>query len=367
MTEILVIEDERAILENVTEILELEGFDVLAADDGHIGVTLAQERHPDLVICDIMMPGLDGYGVLLALQDDPVTATIPFIFLTAKTQRDAMRQGMELGADDYLTKPFTTNELLTAITTRLEKQAVVTKRYEKKLDDLRGNIIHMLPHELRTPLVSIMGYSEMLMWDYETLEREHIYQMADSINTASLRLHRLIENFLVYAQIELLEADPSRFEGLSTLWVNHPHQLVQEVAYAKAESTGRGGDLQFDMAEEATIQIVTDDFRKILEELLDNAFKFSEVGTPVRVDAGKNGTSYTVRIHNHGRGMTAEQIADIGAGMQFERRLHEQQGAGLGLVIAKRLTELHSGEFTITSVPDDTTTVEVALELGEQM
>lgn len=365
MTTILVIEDEAAILENVTEILTLEGFDVLGAPDGRAGVEQALKHTPDLVICDIMMPKLDGYGVLLALQDEPATATTPFIFLTAKTQREAMRQGMELGADDYLTKPFTTGELLTAIETRLEKQTQVAERYEQKLDELRGNIIHMLPHELRTPLVSIMGYSEMLMWDYETLEREHIFRMSESINQASLRLHRLIENFLVYAQIELLEANPARMEGVTTLWVKRPNQLLREVAQAKAEEKGRQADLELALDDEATIQIVMDDFRKIIEELVDNAFKFSQAGTPVRVAAHANQRSFVVQIENQGRGMTLAQINDVGAGMQFERRLHEQQGAGMGLVIAKRLTELHNGGFSITSVPDESTMVEVALALGD--
>ncbi len=366
MTKILVIEDEVTILENIVEILEMEGFEVFDADNGQTGITLARTHLPDLVICDIMMPKLDGYSVLLALQDDPVTAMVPFIFLTAKTQRSDVRQGMELGADDYLTKPFTADELLTAIHTRLKKKTTTARRYEKKLADLRGNIIHMLPHEFRTPLVSIMGYSELLMWDYETLERERIYDMAATINRSCLRLHRLIENFLIYAQIELLSADTDRRRDLKDMWVSQPNQLVREVSQDKARKTNRDGDLQLDLAQDGTIQIVLDDFRKVVDELVDNAFKFSKPGTPVHVSAGKNDQTYSVAIYNQGHGMTREQIADIGAGMQFERRLHEQQGAGMGLVIAKRLTELHGGELAITSVPGEDITVRVTLALGDQ-
>jgi signal transduction histidine kinase len=102
-------------------------------------------------------------------------------------------------------------------------------------------------------------------------------------------------------------------------------------------------------------------FKRLVEEILDNAFKFSRAGTPVCVQAGPQGRQFVLAVHDHGRGMTAEQIASIGAHMQFERRFYEQQGAGLGLILAKRLTEIHGGELTIDSIPEERTTVQVVL------
>lgn len=135
MTAILVIEDQAKILENTLETLEMEGFEVLGAPNGMAGVQLARAYHPDLILCDIMMPGMDGYTVLLELQNDPATATIPFIFLTARGDRESQRQGMELGADDYVTKPFTTSELLAAVATRLQKQATFERKFGGKPDN----------------------------------------------------------------------------------------------------------------------------------------------------------------------------------------------------------------------------------------
>ncbi|MEB3291370.1 MAG: response regulator [Leptolyngbya sp.] len=129
MTKILVIEDEKGVQDNVVDILQLEGFQVIFADNGLLGVLMARAEHPDLIICDIMMPELDGYGVLEQLRQDPDTAIVPFIFLTAKADKVDLRQGMESGADDYLTKPFTPQELRQAVKVRLEKQNTMMEKY----------------------------------------------------------------------------------------------------------------------------------------------------------------------------------------------------------------------------------------------
>ena len=125
MKKILVIEDETRTRNLFLNCLKTEGFNIIGAEDGLVGVQKAQLELPDLVICDINMPMLDGYGVLNTLHKDPVTAIIPFIFLTAKDTKAELRQGMQLGADDYLTKPCTVEELLGAIAVRLEKQTVL--------------------------------------------------------------------------------------------------------------------------------------------------------------------------------------------------------------------------------------------------
>jgi CheY-like chemotaxis protein/CRP-like cAMP-binding protein len=130
MKKILVIEDNPEVRENTSEILELAGYDVLTAANGKLGVEQAQKENPDLIICDIMMPELDGYGVLHILNKKPETAGIPFIFLTAKTEKTDIRKGMNLGADDYLTKPFDDTDLLNAIEARLRKAAMQQQLYE---------------------------------------------------------------------------------------------------------------------------------------------------------------------------------------------------------------------------------------------
>ena len=136
MKKILLIEDNLEVRENTEEILTLANYEVITAANGKIGVELAQQQKPDLIICDIMMPELDGYGVLHILSKKDETARIPFIFLTAKTEKTDIRKGMTLGADDYLTKPFDDTDLLNAIEVRLRKSAMLQKVYESTPEGL---------------------------------------------------------------------------------------------------------------------------------------------------------------------------------------------------------------------------------------
>ena len=126
MKSILLIEDDTALRENTAEMLELSGYEVLTAPNGKVGIAMAKENHPSLVVCDIMMPEVDGYGVLEALAEDHDTQHIPFIFLSAKTEHKEIRKGMDMGADDYLTKPFEEEELLSAIESRIAKSMILS-------------------------------------------------------------------------------------------------------------------------------------------------------------------------------------------------------------------------------------------------
>ncbi len=137
MKHLLLIEDNNEIRENTAEILELANYKVRAAENGKVGVEMALEEKPDLIICDIMMPVLDGYGVLHLLNKNPELKGIPFIFLTARAERTDFRRGMEMGADDYITKPFSDVELLSAIDSRLKKVDLMKKNYEANAEGMR--------------------------------------------------------------------------------------------------------------------------------------------------------------------------------------------------------------------------------------
>ncbi|MEB3336509.1 MAG: response regulator [Leptolyngbyaceae bacterium] len=361
MKRILVIEDEAQVRNNIKRILELEDFFVIAAENGRIGLALAQDTVPDLIICDVMMPEMDGYEVLEALKQNPSTATIPWIFLTAKAEKNDLRQGMELGADDYLTKPFLPGELLKAIATQFAKKAALDRQIQTKLDQLRSSITLSLPHELHTPLNGILGCAEVLIEDYGVMDDAEKLDMLDGIYTSAKRLHRLTKNFLLYAQLELIASNPERMAALRKNRDRaHPRTLVQEVATEIAQQAERTADLTLDLPD-LTVQMPDNYLRKIIDEVVDNAFKFSTPGTPVRIVGNLSDRTFSIFVMDQGRGLTPEQLASIGGYMQFDRQLFEQQGVGLGLLIAKRLTELHGGELTLESILNKQTIVRIVL------
>lgn len=140
MKKILVIEDNLEVRENLAEILELSGYEVATAENGKVGVQIARSDKPDLILCDVMMPELDGFGVLRILDQNPKTADIPFVFLTARAEKDDFRKGMNLGADDYITKPFDDVELLDAIEMRLKKSQRIRQSFDGTAQGLHSFI-----------------------------------------------------------------------------------------------------------------------------------------------------------------------------------------------------------------------------------
>jgi two-component system sensor histidine kinase/response regulator len=358
MTNILVVEDDPSVLDNIVDTLEAEGFSVRGAENGRVALNEIHDFRPNLVICDILMPDIDGFALLDKFSRDPSLAIIPFVFLTALAERETRRKGMELGADDYLTKPFSSAELLAAVKARLKKVDIIHEKHQSELEQLRRNIIYALPHEMRTPLAFILGYAEMLEYEYCTAKREVIGQWAKLITKSGKRLHRVLENYLVYAQLDLAEGDPRFAAALRSHMTDNVPAIVKETAEQIAAEAGREADLEL-ITTPIILRLAGDDLRKIIRELVDNAFKFSETGTKVKLEITRADPYCVISLRDHGRGMTAEQIQQLGAYMQFKRRLYEQQGLGLGFAIAMRLVKFHGGHLKVTSNPDEGTLIRI--------
>ncbi len=363
MKKILVIEDNRSIRESILNLLEEKGFRAIGAEDGQVGTKVAQEYLPDLILCDVVMPGLDGYGVLSNLRQHGDTSTIPFIFLTSMSAKESFRYGMQLGADDYLTKPCSPDELLGAITSRFDKQAAIANQSQKQLENLRNSIALSLPHEFRTPLNGILGLTEVLIEDHEQIDRKEILEIAQGVHRSAERLYKLIQNFLLYAELETALRDDERIELLRSGRTHYPKVLIADVATQIARQMGREADLSLNL-QNTMIRISDFNLKKIIEELVSNAFKFSKPGSPVCLTATVQADALFLYITDKGRGMTAEQVANLGAYMQFERKFYEQQGSGLGLAIAKRMVEIHGGQLTIKSILGEETTIQITLPGG---
>jgi signal transduction histidine kinase len=268
--------------------------------------------------------------------------------MTGLADAAGMRHGMDLGADDYLPKPFKVDELYATVQARLRKVETVRQEAEKKLSLLRSQISLMLPHEMRTPLNGIISNAELLAESAATMDPHTISEMSQEICQSGQRLERLIENFLIYAQLEIVASDPQSISRLRAASTARPGEVARAAAEAEAGKAGRMADLILELAD-APLPMAEDYYRKIVQELVQNALKFSDSGLLVRVRLKATPEEVVVAVQDDGRGFSSEQISRVGAYMQFERRMQDEQGFGLGLAIAKKLVELHGGELSIES------------------
>lgn len=210
MTSILIIEDEKTIRHNITELLKAEGYDVFCTDNGIIGTLWAQDKNPDLIICDIMMPEISGYEVLKELRKLPSTELTPFIFLTAMADKSDIRHGMEMGADDYLTKPFTLEELLGAIESRLARHKIKMQKY--KTEQLRTEALQKKVGELQQHLNSQLQPKEKLHLpqnrEKALLKINRAIDLLKKIPIKQIREHRKILQEICAEEIELFKKEP---------------------------------------------------------------------------------------------------------------------------------------------------------------
>jgi signal transduction histidine kinase len=357
---ILVIDDEAVIRHVIRLALLREGFTVLESTNGEEGVAHALRELPNLILCDVRMSGLGGLDVLQKLQAQPATAGIPLILMTGDADQDKLRQGMELGADDFLVKPFGAEPLLAAIEARLRKVETLRQQASTDMEQLRQNISHSVPHELLTPLNGILATAQLIQSD-DTLPAETV-ELAGLIVDSGERLHQLIQRFMSYVQIELMAAHPGELAALRHGASGPVNALLTAAAQQAAAQAERAPDLALELdPADGSVPMLEELFRQVGTELLDNAFKFSSAGTPVRVKTAASPTGWTLTITDSGRGMQPEEIQRIGAFVQFQRPYYEQQGAGLGLAIVRRVTEIHGGSFTLRSEPGVGTEVTLRL------
>ncbi len=187
----------------------------------------------------------------------------------------------------------------------------------------------MLPHELRTPLNGILAYGEILAAEAATLPAREVAEMGQVIHDSGKRLERLIENFLIYAQIELLGGDMQKVNALRQKETKFPAKLVEARALSQALAANRADDLALELSDQP-VPMSEDYLAKIVDELVQNAFKFSETGKRVSVTLSGSPNGVVLSVTDQGRGFSTEHITKVGAYMQFDRKIQEQQGLGLG-------------------------------------
>lgn len=349
MQKILVIEDEELLRSSLIELLEIEDYEVIGAKDGVDGVQKAVDELPDLIICDIMMPRMNGYEVIKNLKENPLTETIPFIFLTAKADKVDSRFGMDLGADDYLTKPFNKTDLYNSISSRIKKQKVVVQKYDKKIQNLKSNLASTLPHELRTPLNGILASSQFLLQEVDDLSKTEVRELLHTIYTSGKRLSQLVTNYLLYSEIELISYDAEACAKLQNQKIYSIKEVIENVFKTKFADDNRLLDLKMNIVD-AEVNFSESYFKKMCEELADNAFKFSERNQTVKISTEVADGNLFIRVANVNNLNINITADDVSAYVQFNRDNFEQQGSGMGLAIIKKLMAIYNGKLNVKNL-----------------
>jgi len=353
---VLIIEDEQDIRHDLVRILELSGFNTIDANNGKIGLDLATSLKPDLIISDIMMNEMDGFELLKELQKSAETANIPFLILSAKSSRYDIRHGMKLGADDFITKPFDIDELLDAVNARLKKSEKIQRNYNRQIEEIRSSVRKSIPHEIRTPLNIILGMSDFLKKHFDNTSNSDAKEMLDNISESARRLHRLFENYLCYANLEVIATSEEEKTKLLSKYTPISEVFIRESVMLKIRDTNRANNIKLQLSD-CHLSIAEDYLFKAIDEIIDNCLKFSDDDTPIEVSSYLQDGYCVLSFKDYGRGMSSEQINNIGAYVQFERKIYEQQGSGLGLTIVKRILDIHKGKFDINSQPGEFTEI----------
>lgn len=342
MTLLLVIEDEVALREELVDHLRFEGFEVLSASDGAEGLQVARDNLPDLIICDILLPLVEGHDVLKELRNDSATAVIPFIFLTAKAEPGDIRLGMELGADDYITKPFRFNHLRAAIQARLEKRARLEAQYlgnyARRLlvaqDNLHRDLAYHLHQDIGEPLASL----RMLLGMVKQLPPDASYRLIAEAQTMLAQLMDRLDS-------TLLDLWPTALDHLgllpALLWVFERFTAQTQI---QVHLQHNGLDSPLSMAVKFNIyQII----REALQNVAAHA-KTQEVFVTIWTEEG--------RLH--------AQIEDKGAGFDVETQL--RMGVSIGLVGMIERTHTLGGQLTIVSTPGQGTSLRLWLPIDAE-
>lgn len=357
---VLVIEDDDALRLSLENALQCAGYDVRCTSDGRESVALAHAFRPLLVVCDVCLPTSDGPSILSSMRADPQLELTQFVLMTGHQDNLPQRAGMDLGADDYLEKPFTLEAFLRAVEARVRRAQRYRQADERALLKLRDTVSRRLPHELLTPLTGILGLSEVLMTEIEHTTPAEALEMISDVHRSAERLHHSLRNY--FGLLDVLDARPSLpAEAIPAAALP---TLVGEAVRTVAARLDRAADVS-SQCEALTMPLGEANLSAILTELLDNACRYSARGTAVNVVLRRAGGRAELVINDQGRGLTSQQIAQIGAFRQFDRTAHEHQGLGVGLTLAQHLIARSGGRFVLESERGIGTTATASWPLPE--
>ena len=345
---ILVVEDNRVMNAAICDILEIKKYAVLSAADGVEGLALMRQQRPDVVLCDIMMPRMDGYALLQHARADEQLRTVPFIFLTARSAAESRRYAKSIGIDDYLSKPINAEDLYLSLSNILRREEYRQAQTSRQMDQLRAEIVRALQHEFRTPLTFILGYAELLAESpLETMDVETLRASTSAILEGGHRLQNLIEKFLFLANMQHRSELPDTVESTDIISLMAGQAQVHQAA---AQAVGLTFTLD-SVLDSAIVLAEAGYVREAIERLIENAIQYRRTTSAIiRLSISAADGFLGLHVIDEGIGIPASQLTHLrNPFQQIDRENRTQPGIGLGLAFAQHVARLHGGHLQIES------------------
>jgi len=345
---VLIVDDNHLIRSVIQKLFQCEHFDVQTATNGVEALSVLEHDSFDVIICDVMMPEMDGYEFFNSVRNNDLHAHIPFVFLTALDSHDELKKGWQSGCDGYFTKPFDPELLISTVKGKVSRSRNIKKSVDDNQDRFRKRVLHTLSHEFRTPLVAINTGTEILLDDIQLNgedENSKSKRLLEAIHRGGLRLERLVNDFMLLQQIEagiahgLFEkkSQPCSVNTVVSTFLSSIESLVSENGFRVQTSI---------LCPDKKINIYEPQVVEALKRIADNAVKFSGANKMIEVAAYCTTEEVIISIADSGIGMDPSKIKNsIGAFTQVDRDKFEQQGSGLGLAIAHRYAEINKSQL----------------------
>jgi two-component system, sensor histidine kinase and response regulator len=362
---ILIVDDTPANIDVLDQFLEKEGYKISVAPSGEAALDLAARIVPDLILLDIMMPGIDGFETCLRLKADAATREIPIIFITAKNETEDIVKGFSLGGVDYITKPFRQEEVRARIHLHLKMQRLMRALEAKntklaELNDLKNKFLGMASHDLRNPIAAIQGFSNLLLDHGKTLPEETKEEFLQSIHKASQNMLTLLEDLLNISIIESGKLDLHFQRSSLKQLVEERVRMYQVMAERKNLTT------HLDIGELPEFAFDPNRISQVIDNLLTNAIKFSPAGKEIYIwlEAKDNRAKFSVR--DQGPGISPEDQDKLFKHFQKlkAKPTGNETSHGLGLAIAQKMVEAHKGHITVESNPPSGATFSFEIPMG---
>lgn len=345
---VLVVDDNSANLGILYNYLDRAGFEAFVAQTGEKAVDLARSQLPDIILLDIMLPGIDGFEACRQIKQDPATRDIPVIFISALSEIEDKVEGFEVGGVDYIPKPFQQEEVLA----RTRAHLTIKKQREElnELNAMKDRFISIIAHDLKGPFSGFLGAADLILDAAESGDTDTLREIADSLRDSAEKTYNLLESLLEWARQNKTDFNPQVLEA---------YPQVYETAQLFIQGARQKG-ITLDMDVPQDLEILADRgmFDTILRNLINNAVKFTDQGGTVTVKASNGNGLVDFFVSDTGIGMGQDQKKElfrIDSKIQH-RGTRGETGTGLGLLLVRDYVERHGGTIDVKSAPNEGST-----------